>query len=78
MENNFNKINKEADKVWSGYVKDLEKTTSKSISDAYASMSSSQKEAAKVQLDAASKLFDDPESALNNIKKGGVRKEISL
>ena len=73
MENNFNKINKEADKVWSGYVKDLEKTTSKSISDAYASMSSSQKEAAKVQLDAASKLFDDPESALNNIKKGGVR-----
>jgi hypothetical protein len=73
MSDNFNKINKEANGFWSKYITDLEETTSKSITDAYKSMSSSQKEAAKVQLDAASKLFDDPESALNNIKKGGVR-----
>jgi hypothetical protein len=51
----------------------LEQTTNDSINKAYSSMSSSQKEAAKVQRDAAARLFEDQESALKNIKKGGIR-----
>jgi len=71
--NNFAKINKEANKIWQNALLGLEKNTSESINKAYASMSSSQKEAAKVQKNVAARLFDDQESALNNIKKGGIR-----
>lgn len=71
--NNFTTINKEANKIWSSSVSALEQTTNDSINKAYSSMSSSQKEAAKVQRDAAARLFEDQESALKNIKKGGIR-----
>ena len=73
MSDNFNKINKEANSFWSKYITDLEETTSKSITDAYKSMSSSQKEAAKVQRDVSARVYDDSESAINNIKKSGIR-----
>tara|TARA_B110000285_G_C15047795_1_gene575292 strand:+ start:229 stop:1395 length:1167 start_codon:yes stop_codon:yes gene_type:complete len=71
--NNFTTINKEANKIWSSSVSALEQTTNDSINKAYSSMSSSQKEAAKVQRDVAARLFEDQESALKNIKKGGIR-----
>jgi hypothetical protein len=73
MSDNFNKINKEANSFWSKYITDLEQTTSKSITDAYKSMSSSQKEAAKVQRDVSARMYDDSESVVNSIKKSGVR-----
>ena len=73
MSDNFNKINKEANGFWSKYITDLEETTSKSITDAYKSMSSSQKEAAKVQRDVSTRMNDDSESVVNSIKKSGIR-----
>ena len=71
--NNFARINKEANKIWQNALSGLEKSTSESISKAYASMSPSQKEAARVQRNVAARLFNDQESALNNIKKGGIK-----
>ena len=71
--NNFTIINNEANKIWNNSVSALEQTTSDSISKAYKSMSSSQKEAANVQKDTAFKFFNDPEAALKNIKKGGIK-----
>ena len=73
MSENFNKINKEAKSFWSKYTTDLEETTSNSISDAYKSMSSSQKEAAKVHRDVSARMNDDSESVVNKIKKSGIR-----
>ena len=71
--NNFTTINNEANKIWNNSVSALEQTTSDSISKAYKSMSSSQKEAANVQKDTAFKFFNDTEAALKNIKKGGIK-----
>ena len=71
--NNFTTINNEANKIWNNSVSALEQTTSDSISKAYRSMSSSQKEAANVQKDTAFKFFNDTEAALKNIKKGGIK-----
>jgi len=71
--NNFTTINNEANKIWNNSLSALEQTTSDSISKAYKSMSSSQREAAKVQKDTAFKFFNDTEAALKNIKKGGIR-----
>ena len=71
--NNFTKITQDADKIWKSSISGLEKKTYDSISKAYSSMSPSQKEAAKVQKNVTARLFDDQESALKNMKKGGVR-----